>query len=65
MIEEVKVQKGTIIKSIPKAYKDDYIIAGWTEVKQNEYISANSDFVFKNNDTVFAYDNSRYIKNIR
>lgn len=49
MIEEVKVQKGTIIKSIPKAYKDDYIIAGWTEVKQNEYISANSDFVFKNN----------------
>ena len=48
MIEEVKVQKGTIIKSIPKEYKDDYIIAGWTEVKEKEYISRNSDFIFKN-----------------
>lgn len=31
--EYVKVQKGTVIKKIPKKYASDYVAAGWNVIK--------------------------------
>jgi hypothetical protein len=49
-MENVRVQKGKTIKTIPAEYKKDYINAGWGEVQEpTKSVGVSSSKIYGNN----------------